>query len=108
MDKLNIFRTMWSNSIKINDWVNSIPSEINKAFLDNTMTQLLFDEVNMLAAEVFTEEQFECVEWFINDWGGDNSLCWQIDEQTYKFKNIEEFIDLLVSLEIFEESRKPH
>lgn len=108
MDKLDLFRAMFNNSQSISSWIDSIPSDVQSVFYDNEMVNILSSEVDMLAKEVFTDEQYQCIDWFLNEWMSDNKLSWMVDDKEYNFKNIDEYIDLLVNLEIFERSELKH
>ena len=67
MNKEKIFRELYSNMVKRDEYFDRLPSDINVAFIDNEYVNNLSMERDMLLKIIFGEHT-EAVEWFLYEW----------------------------------------
>lgn len=63
----NLFRTLYENELKRDQYLNSIPSDIRTPFFDNTLMSNLLEERDMMIKLLFGEFS-ESIEWFLYEW----------------------------------------
>ena len=55
MTKIELFRKIYENHCKTEQWIDSIPSDIRDAFDDNVYTETLQNMVLTLVKQIFSE-----------------------------------------------------
>ena len=93
--KEKIFRELYANLLKRDEYFDTIPQDINMAFVDNRYVDNLLHERDMLIRLIFGD-QSEAIEWFLYEWRPG----FEVDG--VKINNIDEYIDYMKKCEGFE------
>lgn len=67
MNKERAFRELYRLSKKRDDYLNTVPSDLYPAVIDNVYVNIITHERDMLLRLVFGEHA-EAVEWFLYEW----------------------------------------
>lgn len=99
VSKEKIFRELYANLVKRDEYFDTIPRDINMAFVQNEYVDNLLHERDMLIRLIFGD-QSEAIEWFLYEWRpgfevGCLGVCVPIN-------NIDDYIDYMKKYEGFE------
>ena len=109
MNKLDLFRKLYSFHKKGNDWLDTVPHAISPAIFDNPYVDAFRSQLDALQVVVFTEDQLSDIDWFLFDWSVTPTLAWEIAGKEYSFSDIEEYIQFLQEhrSEVWDEQPQP-
>lgn len=93
--KEKIFRELYANLLKRDEYFDTIPQDINMAFIENQYVDNLLHERDMLIRLIFGEHS-DAIEWFLYEWRPG----FEVDG--VKINNIDEYIDYMKKCEWFE------
>lgn len=93
--KEKIFRELYANLLKRDEYFDTIPRDINMAFVENQYVDNLLRERDMLIRLIFGEHS-DAIEWFLYEWRPG----FEVDG--VKINNIDEYIDYMKKYEGFE------
>jgi len=96
MTKIKLFRKIYENHCKTEQWIDSIPSDIRTAFYDNLYIETLHGQNDMLIKQIFSEDEIIDMEWFLYEWSNRSDMTWRINGQEKGFENIDDYIEMLV------------
>lgn len=96
MTKIELFRKIYGDHCKTEQWIDSIPSDIRDAFYDNVYTETLQSQNDMLIKQIFSEDEIGEMEWFLYEWNNRSDMIWRINDQEIGFENIDDYIKMLV------------
>ena len=99
MNKIKLFKHLYTNMQKRDAYLDTIPPDLNSAFFDNTYVNLL-DEDNSIMAHMIFGEHIESIMWFLYEWKpGYEVGC---DGVTEKIMDIDQYIDWMQRMEGFD------
>lgn len=86
---------------KIDDWVDTIPSDIDIAFCDNTYVNSLVT-INLALIKELFGDLYDDVYWFLYEC---NERCYEItvDGKVYNIHSVDDYINYLVSEHLIED-----
>lgn len=67
MNKEQIFRKLYEEQLRREEWLDKIPSNINSVFFDNEYVNSMSIANDMLIEKVF-DEHAESIFWFLHEW----------------------------------------
>lgn len=83
------------------DWLDTIPPEINQVFFDNPYVDYLQRAQSLLMERVFDKPLLNEVDWFMYEWGADKDVSLRTisypDGSKYIINDIADFCDYLLS-----------
>jgi hypothetical protein len=85
--------------IERDEYLNTVPSDINGFIFDNSYVNSLQDDYSTMLKVIF-DEHAEAIEWFLYEWKPGYEV--EFDGKTKKIHNIDEYIDWIKSMEGFE------
>lgn len=98
MNREQIFRELYKEQVKRDEWFNKLPIDINAAFFDNAYVNSLADVNHMLVNNLFGEYA-DSVYWFLYEWKPGYEV--GFDGKTTAINNIDEYIDWMKAVEGF-------
>lgn len=90
MNKIELFKLIHSEFVKRNNYLDTIPNDIQTAFFDNVYTgsySLMHDK---FITEIFGDNA-ESVFWFLYEWQPGFEVC--VGNDTTVINNIDDYID---------------
>ena len=90
MDREYIFRELYKNQIKRDNYLDKVPSDINMFFVQNEYVNSLEIEREKLIRFVFGEFSYS-IEWFLYEWKSGQEVV--SDGITTEIHNIDQYID---------------
>jgi hypothetical protein len=99
MTREELFRKLYEEEVRRDNWFKSLPLDINSAFFDNEYVNSLYYENSMLIEKVF-DEHAESVFWFIYEWKPGYEV--EFDGKTTKIYDIDGYINWMKYVEGFE------
>ena len=67
MTKIELFRDIYKNHVRSQNWLDEVPREINQAFFDNPYVDNLNNTQTLLIRQCFGQWA-EAIEWFLYEW----------------------------------------
>lgn len=98
MNKSEIFREIYKNQLRRDEYLMTIPLDIRMSYIDNGYMNNLLREHEMLIEVVFGEHTV-AIEWFLYEWTPGAEV--GFDTVVVKINNIDEYIDYLKNNEGF-------
>lgn len=99
MNKELIFRELYKNQLKRDEYFDKLPRDINMFVIDNQFTNNVLQERDMLIRLIFGEHA-DAVEWFLYEWKPGAEV--GFDTVVVKINNIDEYIEYMKNNEGFE------
>jgi hypothetical protein len=99
MKREPLFRLLYKNMIRRDEYLNTIPSDINGFIFENRYVNYLLDDYSTMLKVIF-DEHAEAIEWFLYEWKPGYEV--EFDGKTTKINDIDEYIKWMKSVEGFE------
>jgi hypothetical protein len=99
VNKEKIFRHLYENMLKRDEYLATIPSDVNGFVFDNRYVNSLLDDYDTMLKVIF-DEHAEAIGWFLYEWKPGYEV--EFDGKTTKINDIDEYIDWMKSMEGFE------
>lgn len=93
MKKWEIVEKLLYDQEKINEWVDSIPSEIREAFFDNLVVNTIAENNDLLLSCFFDEYEYKEIDWLLHEWLNNRDLTAVIDGVEHKMKTIGDAVE---------------
>lgn len=100
MNKERIFREIYANELKRDKYFDSLPRDICMFVIENSYTDNLLHERDMLIRLIFGEHS-EAVEWFLYEWTPGKEISMIGDVTPTPINTIDEYIDWMKKNEGF-------
>lgn len=99
--KEQIFRELYANQLKRDSYFDTIPRDINMAFIDNVYVNNLLQERDMLIHLIFGDHS-DAIEWFLYEWKEGYDVKPGPEFNATKIMDIDQYIDYMKKYEGFE------
>ena len=96
MDKETLLRTLHQNEMERNEYLDTVPPDLQSAIFDNTYVNKVWEDNTILLKEVFGD-QYLAVEWFLHEWKPGYNV--GVNGVTKTINNIDDYIDWLKEYE---------
>ncbi len=93
MKKWKIVEKLLYDQERMNEWIDSIPSEIREAFFDNLIVNTLSDNRELLLRSLFGEYEYSEIDWLLHEWLNNRELVAVMDNVEYKVETIGDAVE---------------
>lgn len=102
--KREIIEVIYQQYQESQSWISSVPIEIQHAFFDNPYVASRGKIIQRMMSYIFTDEEYQWVDWLTLEWDYNPHLTITIDGVTYRFNTFEEGLDKLFELGLIKEN----
>lgn len=102
--KREIIQVIYYQYKRGEEWINSVPYQIRDAFFDNPYLSSRGMIIQRMMSYIFTDEEYEWVDWLTLEWDNNPELTMSVDGVTYSFETFEEGLDKLFELGLIKEN----
>lgn len=95
MNKETIFRELYTSKVKREQYLESVPKDLQAAIYDNCYVNSTFIDYEMLLENVFVEH-YEAIAWFLYEWNPG----YKVDD--IEINDIDQYIEFMKKNEGFE------
>lgn len=76
-------------------WIDSMPSDINSAFFDNTYVNSLDTQISLTQKMLFGD-LYEDISWFLYEWNPKHGVITMPDGTSYNIQTLDDYISYLI------------
>lgn len=96
MNKETIFRKLYASKVKREQYLDTVPKDIQAAIFDNEYINSTYIDYEMLLQKVF-DEHYEAIAWFLYEWKPGFFAVGDVE-----INNIDQYIEFMKKNEGFE------